>query len=342
MGEGAAKPPMVLAVAVVPGTIVRAFLMVPRPAVAEGQEAEAGEAPQDGEREMAGVEDAVGADGGGAAEKSGEAKKGSAGAGRPDEGLDEAVAELPEGLAKLVGFARAERYPFEPPPGTFAARLLAFQREHPKLYASRHVVLATGKVVLGLLGVAVFFQLILSRVIQWIIERLPNMDLPGLPLPDLDLPSIPWPHIPLPDLPDLPDVTLPGWLKAVLATAKYWIPILIAIGAAVQEVRKRKRRSAAAQSAAEPDGPPADRADATEPEPAGRATRPTGAAVRQGGEPAWRDGEPAQRAGEAVRRDGEVTRRAGETASARARPGTGEDGADTRRTGGDRQPDAHR
>ncbi|REE96928.1 hypothetical protein [Thermomonospora umbrina] len=162
---------------------------------------------------------------------------------------DDEEDELPEGLAKLVGFASAEKHPFEPPPGTLGARLLTFQRRHPKLYASRHVVLATAQVLLGLLGVAVFFTLVLGRVVEWAAERLPDVS-----LPEVDLPSIPWPDLPLPDppdLPDLPDVALPGWIAAVLATAKFWVPILIAIGVAVEEVRKRRKRERARAEAAE-------------------------------------------------------------------------------------------
>ena len=53
-----------------------------------------------------------------------------------------------------------------------------------------------------------------------------------------DLPDIPWPDL------DLPDWSLPGWLAAVLASKKYWFPILVAIGVAVAEVRRRRRRDA--------------------------------------------------------------------------------------------------
>jgi hypothetical protein len=294
-GPDVPKPPTVLAVAINPGTIARAFLLVPRPDEGKGTREEG--AAQDGDGEVEAAEKDAGAE---------EAGEGAARAERPGEGLDEASAELPKELAELVGFARAERHLFEPPPGTFAARLLAFQREHPKLYASRHVVLATGRVVFGLLGVAVFFQLILSRVVEWIVERLSGVNWPRIPWPNIDLPSIPWPDIPLPDL---PDVTLPGWLRAVLSTAKYWIPILIAIGLAVQEVKKRRSRSAAPSQSLTGDAGPAEAAD---------------------------------RVGNEARSAGEVTRHAGGTAGGQVPGGTGQDGVSTRRTGNDRQPDAHR
>jgi hypothetical protein len=83
------------------------------------------------------------------------------------------------GLGSLVS---AERHPFVPPPGSFAARMLIFQRNHPRLYASRHVVLAVGKLVAALLGLAVFVRLLLLPVVHWIRDRLPQIDLPSNPL----------------------------------------------------------------------------------------------------------------------------------------------------------------
>jgi hypothetical protein len=55
----------------------------------------------------------------------------------------------------LAGLVAAEGHPFDPPPGSFADRLLAFQRNHPRLYACRHVLRAVGRIAAGLLGLAV-------------------------------------------------------------------------------------------------------------------------------------------------------------------------------------------
>ncbi|WP_119726635.1 hypothetical protein [Thermomonospora amylolytica] len=285
-GEDAPKPPTVLAVAVAPGRLAQAFLLVPRAVPGDTGSAEDG----DGER----------------GERGGRAEGGDRRGGVPAEVLD----ELPEGLAKLVGFAAAERHRFEPPPGTFAGRLLAFERGHPKLWASRHVVLATAKVVGGLLGVAMLFDMLLGRIIGWILERLPDIDAPDVPLPEVNLPSIPWPDIPLPDL---PDVALPGWMRAVLATAKYWVPILIAIGVAVEEVRRRRGRDTEAGRDAG-----ADR---------GRKAKRDDDADRNAG--AGRGSGPG-RGGEA---EGELVR---------APVMSGQDGGTIGRTGGDDPPDAHR
>jgi len=143
--------------------------------------------------------------------------------------------KLPAAVAKVAGLVGAQRVPFEPAPGTFAARALAFQRSHPRLWASRHVVLATGRVLAGLLGIALLLHLVVQRVLAWLAERLPAVGLPSIPWPDIDLPSIPWPDI------DLPDVHAPGWLVAVLASAKFWVPILVATVLAVREARRRTR-----------------------------------------------------------------------------------------------------
>jgi hypothetical protein len=151
---------------------------------------------------------------------------------------DEATLGLPKGVAELAGLVTAERHPFSPPPGSFAARLLIFQRNHPRLYASRHVVLAIGKVAAALLGLGLLVRLLLQPVLDLIEDRLPEIDLPSIPWPD-----IPWPDIPLPDF-DLPDLAMPSWLRVIIGTAKFWLPVLIAIGVAVAETRRRRARAA--------------------------------------------------------------------------------------------------
>ncbi|HZG92538.1 MAG TPA: hypothetical protein VEZ42_20195, partial [Pseudonocardia sp.] len=135
-----------------------------------------------------------------------------------------------------TGLATARKRRFAPPPGTPAARLLAFERDHPRLWASRLVVLAVTKVVLGVLGVTAFIKLLLQPVLTWLRGLLPDFDLPSIPWPDIDLPEIPWPDIDLPDLP-----AAPGWLQALLDTAKFWGPVLAAVGLAVREVQRRRR-----------------------------------------------------------------------------------------------------
>jgi hypothetical protein len=195
----AQQQPTVLVLSVLPGTVSRALLLVPRP-----------------------DSTALQAD--------------------PDEDdpaqPDEAMLELPKGAAELGGLVTAERHPFSPPPGSFAARLLIFQRNHPRLYASRHVVLAVGKVAAALLGLGLLLRLLLQPVLDWIRDRLPEIDLPSIPWPD-----IPWPDIPLPDI-DLPDLAMPSWLRVIIGTAKFWLPVLIAIGVAVAETRRRRARAA--------------------------------------------------------------------------------------------------
>ncbi|WP_432493864.1 hypothetical protein [Kineococcus auxinigenes] len=159
------------------------------------------------------------------------------------------VRVLPRGepldaVLEVPGVPRPARTPFEPPPGTTAARWHAWQRRHPALWASRHVLLAAGRVALGLLGVLVLLQPLVRWVLAWLREHLPDLDLPRISWPDLDLPRIPWPDWDLPGIPwpdwDLPDLHAPWWLATLIATAKFWVPVLIALVVAVREVRRRR------------------------------------------------------------------------------------------------------
>ncbi|NHC45584.1 hypothetical protein, partial [Motilibacter aurantiacus] len=95
--------------------------------------------------------------------------------------------DLVEMLAEAaLPAAREERTPLDPPDGTRAARLARFKREHPRVYAARHVVAALAEVAAALLGL----RLLLSHL-------LPHLDLPRLRLP-FDLPTFDLPSLPLP------------------------------------------------------------------------------------------------------------------------------------------------
>jgi hypothetical protein len=56
--------------------------------------------------------------------------------------------------------------------------------------------------------------------------------------------DIPWPRIPWPDI-DLPELALPPWLRIIIGSAKFWLPVLIAIAVAVAETRRRAAHSQA-------------------------------------------------------------------------------------------------
>ncbi len=114
------------------------------------------------------------------------------------------------------------------------ARRRQLELEKPGLFAARHVGKGVGKAVLALIGIGVVLRFL---------PAIPLPDLPRIPLPSIDLPEIPWP-----DLPDLPAV--PGWIAAIVATAKIWGPILAGLVLAVREYRRhRARRAQAALSA---------------------------------------------------------------------------------------------
>jgi hypothetical protein len=128
----------------------------------------------------------------------------------PWHGVSITRAELvvPDGPIRLV-----------PEPGSTAARRERFEREHPGLYAARHVAKGVAQVAGALIGIGL------------LINFLPDI---SLPLPSIDLPDLP--DLPLPSI----DVSLPGWIAAILATTKFWLPIVLGLVIALREWRRRR------------------------------------------------------------------------------------------------------
>ena len=135
--------------------------------------------------------------------------------------------------------------PLTPPPGSRAARLAQFQREHPALYAARHVALAVLQVALPLLGIGAL-----------ILGLLPDLDWSWLPdvgaflrslraqifgwLPDIDLPFL-----------DLRQ-SIRSWIvwivkSPVFAWGKWLLPVVIAVFVAIEEFQRHQRNQAAKQ-----------------------------------------------------------------------------------------------
>jgi hypothetical protein len=79
-------------------------------------------------------------------------------------------------------------------------RVAKLERERPRLYAARHVAKGVGQVLLPLIGIGLAVRF---------------LPLPDLPRPTLDVPELP-----------PPDISVPGWLAAILGTAKFWGPVL--------------------------------------------------------------------------------------------------------------------
>lgn len=150
------------------------------------------------------------------------------------------VLAVPEGTDPKR--ADVEGMAFTPPAGSRAARLDRMKREHPTLYAARHIALAIGQVLIGVLGIGALLGALLPRI------DLPEIRLPALPtIPWPELPDIPWPTVPLPDikLPPLPEVPFLDQLAALWSSLSWLTPIVIALIVAVNEVRKRRQREAA-------------------------------------------------------------------------------------------------
>jgi hypothetical protein len=114
------------------------------------------------------------------------------------------------------------RIRLEPEPGTRAARVRRFEEAHPRVFAARHVLSGIAQVAIAIIGITFAFRL-----------------LPAIPLPDINLPNIDLPSIPLPSI-DLPSITVPDWVKWMLKTKQYWLPIVIGIVLASAELKRRR------------------------------------------------------------------------------------------------------
>lgn len=85
------------------------------------------------------------------------------------------------------------------------------ERRWPRLYDSRHAVQGVGRLVWPIVGpviAAVLFALVVAPIIAVIAGIIALLHLAGVTLP----------HVDLPDLPGLPDVRLPAWLRSILDT----------------------------------------------------------------------------------------------------------------------------
>ena len=135
--------------------------------------------------------------------------------------------------------ADGEGIAFAPPARSRAARLEKLNREHPALYAARHVVIAALQVLIGVLGIGALLRGLLPRI------DLPDIPLPVLPdIPWPDLPVIPWPNIPLPNI-DVPDVPFLDQVKDLWSAVSWLVPIVIAAVIAWNEIDKRRKRDRA-------------------------------------------------------------------------------------------------
>ncbi len=124
---------------------------------------------------------------------------------------------------------------FDPPPGSTAEARLEAIAASPWKRVAYPLAAGVGKSGWAIAAIVLFPLLrpLLDPVIDWIAERMPDIDIPW---PDISLPSIPWPDVTLPSI-NLPAVDLPGWVEFLLEYSKVWVPLLI--GVALAGVRGR-------------------------------------------------------------------------------------------------------
>jgi hypothetical protein len=132
--------------------------------------------------------------------------------------------------------ADEEGIAFTPPEGSRAAKLETLKRDHPELYAARHIVIAILQVLFSVLGIGALLGALLPRIG---VPDIPWPDLPAVPwpdLPDIPVPDIPWPAIEVPDLPFL------GVIREIWSSVNWVVPIVIAVLVAINEIQKRRKR----------------------------------------------------------------------------------------------------
>jgi hypothetical protein len=108
-------------------------------------------------------------------------------------------------------------------------------REHPVRFTVQRVGVAVIEVALGVLGIGALIGVFVRGLlpdISW--SWLPDVSVPAWlkyidPFYWIGTLDIPW-----------PDVSLPGWLTG---SAKYWVPVLIALVIALAEVDRRRKKS---------------------------------------------------------------------------------------------------
>lgn len=163
---------------------------------------------------------------------------------------------------------------FTPPHGSHAARLENLARDHPILYASRHVAIALVQLGIGMLGIGAILWALFGQL-------LPRLGVADWPAPDIELDLPGW----LRTIFGIPDritsvpigwvrsgyhwlsahFDLPGWssltstLLSWFQDIRIWIPVVIAVFVTIEEAQRRKRRDAPA----EPPVPPGDEASSS-------------------------------------------------------------------------------
>lgn len=128
---------------------------------------------------------------------------------------------------------------FDPPPGSAAEARQDAIASSPWKRVAYPVAAGLGRSgwAIAVLVLLPLIGRVLEPFVEWIIERLPDIDIPW---PDISLPSIPWPDITLPSI-SLPEVTVPGWLEFMLEYSKVWVPLVAGVAIAVLAVRHSRR-----------------------------------------------------------------------------------------------------
>lgn len=133
--------------------------------------------------------------------------------------------------------------PFLPPPGTHAARLAQFQRDHPVLYAMRHIAVAILQVTLPLLGLGLLLTALLPEIdlpwadIRSILRGVREQI--GLWIPDINL-GLPDPRELIRSIVRSPEFVA---IRLIWGRIKWLVPVIVAIVVAIREIKRHKEKA---------------------------------------------------------------------------------------------------
>lgn len=98
---------------------------------------------------------------------------------------------------------------------------------------------------------------VLSRFLDWILQFIPDWELPDVTLPHLDLPVPHLPHLTLPTpditLPHIPFPEIPEWVELLAEYSKIWVPVVIGIALGVIALRNHRKSESEKEKWAEQD-----------------------------------------------------------------------------------------
>ena len=136
---------------------------------------------------------------------------------------------------------------FDPPAGSRGERRRAMMQSSPVRRTAIPIIEGLGKS--GWAIAVLVLSPLIGRFLDWLLQFMPDWELPEFTLPHVDLPvpdlpqvTLPTPNIDLPNLPSLPP--LPEWVELIMEYSKIWVPIVVGIVVGVVALRNYRKSEA--------------------------------------------------------------------------------------------------